>query len=106
MFGKLRQIQAVVLEDEIDLIGQTYQDIAVAGVSTRAQMALFLDAWPRMVHDFGAEAVLLAGTDLNLAFDGQAPGYPVIDALDVHMALLADLATDRAPLPEPGLLNP
>lgn len=34
----------------------------------------------------GAEAIVLAGTDLNLAFDGQNPGYLVIDALDVHLA--------------------
>jgi aspartate racemase len=46
-----------------------------------------------MVTDHGAEAVVLAGTDLNLAFDGQDPGYRVIDALDVHVALLADLAS-------------
>ena len=39
-----------------------------------------------MVDDLGAEAIVLAGTDLNLAFDGQDPGYPVIDALDVHVA--------------------
>ena len=51
-----------------------------------------------MVEDQGAEAVVLAGTDLNLAFDGTDPGYPVIDALDVHVALLADLALGRATL--------
>ena len=52
-----------------------------------------------MVNDLGADAIVLAGTDLNLAFDGQAPGYRVIDALDVHVALLADLATGRKALP-------
>jgi aspartate racemase len=46
----------------------------------------------------GAEAIVRAGTDLNLAFDGQSPGYPVIDALDVHVALLADLALNRTSL--------
>ena len=42
--------------------------------------------------------MVLAGTDLNLVFDGQDPGYPVIDALDVHVALLADLASGRRSL--------
>ena len=50
----------------------------------------------------GAQAVVLAGTDLNLAFDGRDPGYPVIDALDVHVAVLADLATGRRALPGTG----
>jgi aspartate racemase len=48
-----------------------------------------------MVDDLGAEAVVLAGTDLNLAFAGQDPGYRVIDALDVHVAVLAELATGK-----------
>lgn len=51
-----------------------------------------------MVRDLGAEAVVLAGAELTLAIDGQDPGYPVIDALDVHVALLAVLASGRADL--------
>ena len=84
------------LDDEIEQIGQTYQDVAVTGACSPAQRALFLDAGRRMIAA-GAEAVVLAGTDLNLAFDGQKPGYPVIDALDVHVARLAALAADAAP---------
>jgi aspartate racemase len=53
-----------------------------------------------MVEDQGAEAVVLAGTDLGLAFTrGVDPGYRVVDALDVHVAVLADLALDRASPP-------
>jgi aspartate racemase len=66
---------------------------------THAASATLLDAGRRMVEDEGAETVVLAGTDLNLAFDGTvAPGYPVIDALDVHVAVLADLALGRRSL--------
>ena len=36
--------------------------------------------------------------DLGLVFDGYDPGYRVIDALDVHVTLLANLAADRVPL--------
>jgi aspartate racemase len=50
-----------------------------------------------MVEDQGAEAVILAGTDLNLAFTAD-PGYPVVDALDVHVRVLADLATGKRTL--------
>ncbi len=53
-----------------------------------------------MVREQGADAVVLAGTDLNLAFDGSTdPGYPTIDALDVHVGVLVDLALDRPTLP-------
>ena len=55
-----------------------------------------------MVRDLGAQAIVLAGTDLNLAFDGQDAGYPVIDALDVHVDVLARLATGAMTLAEAG----
>ena len=101
MFGKLVRTEALALEGEIDLIGQTYQDVAVAGACSPAQRALFVDAGRRLVAA-GAEAIVLAGTDLNLAFDGQSPGYTVIDALDVHVAVLADLASNRTLLADAG----
>lgn len=99
LYGQLARTEAVALDDEVETLGQTYQDIAVAGTCTADQRALFLDAGERMMRDLGAEAIVLAGTDLNLAFDGQDPGYPVIDALDVHVAVLADLAAGRTALP-------
>ena len=97
LYGKLVHTQALALDGEIELIGQTYQDVAVAGTCSPAQRALFLDAGRRLVAA-GAEAIVLAGTDLNLAFDGQSPHYEVIDALDVHVALLPDLALNRTSL--------
>ena len=98
LYGKLARTEALALDGETDLIGQTYQDVAVAGVCSPSQRALFFDAGRRLVVA-GAEAIVLAGTDLNLAFDGREdPGYPVIDALDVHVALLADLAAGRRAL--------
>lgn len=97
-YGQLVKTKAVVLEDEIDLIGTAYQDMAIAGTCTDEQRALFLEAGQRLVSDCGADAVVLAGTDLNLAFDGADCGYPVIDALDIHVELLAQLATDQAEL--------
>lgn len=99
LYGQLRRTRAVALDDDMERLGQSYQDMAVAGACTAKQRALFLDAGARMIRDLGADAVVLAGTDLNLAFDGQDPGYPVIDALDVHVDLLARLATGKAPLP-------
>ncbi len=91
LYGQLARTEAIALDDDIEEIGQTYQEVAVAGICTPAQRELFINAGRRMMGE-GAEAIVLAGTDLNLAFDGQEPGYPVIDALDVHVAALADLA--------------
>ena len=35
--------------------------------------------------DHGAEAIVLGGTDLFLAFAGHDPGFPVIDCADIHV---------------------
>ena len=102
LYGQLVQTRAVALEDEIDTLGQTYQDMAVAGICSEQDRALYLDAGHRMVNDLNADAIVLAGTDLNLAFDGQDPGYTVVDALDVHVELLARLAGKELTLEEAG----
>ncbi|MFT6674583.1 MAG: aspartate racemase [Sulfitobacter sp.] len=98
LYGQLQHTKVVALEDEIETLGQSYQDMAVAGVCRDAQQALFLDAGARLVRDCGADAVVLAGTDLNLAFDGQDTEYRVIDALDIHVDVLARLAVGQITL--------
>ncbi len=92
LYGQLARTEAVALDDEIETLGQMYQEVAVSGACSQAQRQRFLDAGRRLVVEQGAEAIVLAGTDMNLAFDGQDPGYRVIDALDVHVELLARLA--------------
>ncbi len=99
LYGQLHQTAAVALDAEIDTLGQLYQEIAVSGACSAAQRAVLFDAGRRMVAEHGADAIVLAGTDLNLAFDGTDPGYLVIDALDVHVELLAQLAAGLTTLP-------
>ena len=99
LFGQLVRTEAVAPAGDLAALGRTYQDVAVAGACTDEQRAELFEAGRRMVEDRGAEAIVLAGTDLGLAFDGRDPGYPVVDALDTHVALLADLALGRATLP-------
>lgn len=99
LYGQLRQTHAVACDDDIENLGQRYQEIAVRGTCSAAEREVFFEAGRRMVNEQGAEAIVLAGTDLNLAFAGYDPGYRVIDALDVHVALLAELAAGRRSLP-------
>ena len=98
LYGQLHRTRAVAIDDDIERLGQMYQDVAVAGACTDEQRAAFFDAGRRMTREQGAEAIVLAGTDLGLAFDGRETGYRVIDALDVHVSLLADLAAGRTTL--------
>ncbi|WP_299670771.1 aspartate/glutamate racemase family protein [uncultured Roseobacter sp.] len=98
LYGQLTRTHAVAPAGNREEVARTYIAMAVRGHCTEEDRAVFFDAGRCMVEDQGAEAVVMAGTDLNLAFDGHDPGYKVIDALDVHVALLADLAAGRITL--------
>ena len=96
LYGQLRQTEAVACDDDLDRISGAYQDMAARGSCTAIEREMMFEAGRRLVTEQGADMVVLAGTDLNLAFDGRDdPGYPVLDALDVHVALLAELAAGR-----------
>lgn len=99
-FGQMHQTETVTPAGDLVALGQVYQDVATSGVCTQAQREIFFAEGRRMVEDQGADAIVLAGTDLDLAFGGREPGYPVIDALDVHVNVLADLACGAITLDE------
>lgn len=101
LYGQLHQTTAIA-PDDIAGSGQTYLDMALSSQCTDDQRAYFF-AQGQALMDAGAEAVVLAGTDLNLAFDGRDVGYPVIDALDIHIDLLVRLATGQADLTDHAL---
>lgn len=98
LYGQLHHTAAVVPDMDLADVGQTYFDMAQTGICTPKQRAFFFEEGQKMMTYQGAEAIVLAGTDLGLAYDDHTPGYPVIDALDVHVDLLARLATGEAAL--------
>jgi len=95
LYGQLSQTKALAPTDTLDLVSETYIEMALASECSETQHAFFIEEGRKLI-DQGAEAIVLAGTDLNLAFDGRDVGYNVIDALDVHVTLLTDLAVGRA----------
>ena len=50
LYGQLARTKAVALDDEADSLGQTYQEMAVAGTCTPEQRALFLGAGARLAR--------------------------------------------------------
>ena len=92
LYGHLSALEVLAPPvDQIETVHQAYVDMALSGQVTAEQRTVFFETGRQMVAD-GAEAVLLGGTDLFLAFDGQDPGFPVIDGALVHVDKIADLA--------------
>lgn len=85
LYGTLASADVIVPEgDEFEQVQASYGAMATVGRVTEAQRRVFFDAGRRL-RDRGAEAVLLGGTDLFLAFEGRDCDFPVIDLADVHV---------------------
>jgi len=94
LFGQLQQTQTLA-PDNLAAVHSNYLETALTAKCTEQQRALFFAEGQKMI-DRGADAILLGGTDLGLAFDGYDPGYRIVDGLDVHVEHLVKLATENA----------
>ncbi len=84
-------------EPEFDLVHQTYVAMATTGTITNTQRQVFFDAGHRLCQDQGAEAVMLGGTDLFLAFDNkehdnQQYDFQIIDCAAIHIEAIGRIA--------------
>lgn len=85
LYGSISSAAVIVPEgNEFEQVQASYGAMAAVGRVTEAQRRVFFDAGQRL-RDRGAEAVLLGGTDLFLAFQGRECDFPVIDLADVHV---------------------
>jgi aspartate racemase len=80
--------------DALERVHRSYTEMAQAGQVTEDQRQTFIAAGQWMHRELGAEAVLLGGTDLYLAFQGQECGFPVIDCAAVHIDAIHRRALD------------
>lgn len=95
-YGGLGALEVVVpLADSSELVHHSYVDKAVSGQVTQAQKDIFFRVGRNLCEQQGAETVLLGGTDLFLAFDGQECGFPVIDCAALHIEALAQAAATK-----------
>ncbi|MFO1121551.1 MAG: aspartate/glutamate racemase family protein [Hyphomicrobiales bacterium] len=93
LFGGIRSADVVLPQgQELDDVHKAYVDMAVTGVVTQAQRAIFAKACKRLIDEGGAQAIVLGGTDLVLAFDGKTEDFPVIDCAAIHADAIAALA--------------
>ena len=70
--------------------------MAIAARVTDAQRRTFFSVGQRLCQVQGAEAVILGGTDLFLAFQGQDAGFPVIDCAEIHVEALYQWSVRKA----------
>jgi aspartate racemase len=74
--------------DALDEVHTAYITMAGEGRVTDAQRRAFFATGRRLCQAQNAEAVVLGGTDLFLAFAGQDCGFPTLDCADIHVDAL------------------
>ncbi len=90
MYGKLGAVDVVAPPGEmLDQVHEAYVRLATTGRPTDDLRDVFFAAGAQLVGDLKAEAVLLGGTDLNVAFDGQNAGFPIVDCAAIHIEAIA-----------------
>jgi aspartate racemase len=89
-YGRITTAQVLLPDEpEREAVHRAYRDMAIPGRVTPAQREIFFAAG-RALTARGAEAIILGGTDLFLAFDGMDCGFATLDSARVHVdAILA-----------------
>jgi len=87
MFGRLGVDVVMPKGDEIDVIHNTYLDV-VYDRSTPTGIDQLRELARTLVKRDGAEAVLLAGTDLSMVINEENAGFPTLDCAAVHIAAI------------------
>jgi aspartate racemase len=86
MFGQLPGIEVIKpAPAEIDLIHQTYVQLAKDGVGSAEQYDRLRALAHTLCDRDGIDAIILAGTDLSLLFNTSNIDFPHIDAAHVHI---------------------
>ncbi len=76
----------------LDDVHQAYVEMAASGVVTPAQRGVFDRAIETMLTEDGAEAIMLGGTDLALAFTQNTAPFPLVDCAGIHVDAIVRLA--------------
>jgi aspartate racemase len=97
MFGALPDVDVVLPKpDEIDAIHDHYFELVNAGRPVESARVRLTEIAETLRKRDGVEAIVLAGTDLALAFDETNTPFPAVDCTVLHLdAILANLLANR-----------
>lgn len=97
MFGRLENLDVIDLAPpDVDEVHRIYLSIASDGQASPADTA-YLKALCRKLHeDAGAQAIVLAGTELSLVLREGEETFPLVDCAKVHIEAITERAVGSA----------
>jgi aspartate racemase len=91
LFGALDGIDIVPPQDaEVEEIHRIYLELAQKGRCSPGDEARLREIAATLCRRDGVEAIVLAGTDLNLIFNEANAGFPAIDCAAAHIAAIVE----------------
>lgn len=93
MFGQMPQAEIVIPSSgEINVIHDTYLEMANAGRGTKEQYERLRTLAFRLIERERLDGIILAGTDLSLVFNESNTDFPHVDGARVHIeAIMREL---------------
>jgi aspartate racemase len=86
LYGGISSAEIVAPQgDALDQVHNAYVEMATVGRVTDQQRRTFFEVGRHLCRESGAEAIMLGGTDLFLAFAGQESPFPLVDCADIHV---------------------
>jgi aspartate racemase len=77
---------------DLDSVHQAYVSMAISGTITDDQRSTFYAVAHRLMSEQRAQAIMLGGTDLALAFDEHTADFPLVDCATIHADAIARVA--------------
>ena len=94
LFGALDAFDVVSPKpQEIDEIHRVYLELATAGHTSDAGVKALREIAQAIGRRDRVDAIVLAGTDLNLIFDETSAGFPAFDCASAHINAILDRST-------------
>jgi aspartate racemase len=85
LYGGVSAAELITPEGDVfDQVADAYMAMAQAGRVIDQQREVFFKAGDALMKR-GAQAIMLGGTDLFLAFQGREPPFPLVDCADIHV---------------------
>ncbi len=93
LFGRLEDVDVIDLAPpDMDEVHRVYLSIASNGGASTADMNFLKELCRRLHQDEGAQAVVLAGTELSLVLHEGAEAFPLVDCAKAHVEAITDRA--------------
>jgi len=84
-YGKITSAEIIPPKGtQLDAVHNAYATMAAAGTVNDNQRAVFADACNSILNEYGAEAIMLGGTDLALVYNQENTALPIVDCAEIH----------------------